>query len=82
MSHEEGVIKFKMEYQVAPALPAAALRELNAWRRILVLLEMIGQTPARYEGVASSLQVRRRAKSPTWLPSISWSYRRATPCRT
>ncbi len=50
MSHDEGVIKFKMEYQVAPALPAAELRELNAWRRILVLLQMIGQTPDRYEG--------------------------------
>lgn len=50
MSHEEGVIKFKMEYRVAPALPAEELRELNAWRRILVLLQMIGQTPTRYAG--------------------------------
>ncbi len=50
MSHNEGVIKFKMEYQVAPPLAADDLRELNAWRRILVLLEMIGQTPARYAG--------------------------------
>ena len=50
MSHDEGVIKFKMEYREAPALDAAALRELNAWRRILVLLEMIGQTPERYAG--------------------------------
>jgi ribulose-5-phosphate 4-epimerase/fuculose-1-phosphate aldolase len=50
MSHDEGVIKFKMEYAVGPALAADALRELNAWRRILVLLEMIGQTPERYAG--------------------------------
>ncbi len=50
MAHEEGVIKFQMRYTPAPPLPAAALRELNAWRKILVLLQMIGQDPARYDG--------------------------------
>ena len=50
MSHDEGVIKFKMEYTAAAPLAAADLRALNAWRRILVMLELIGQTPSRYEG--------------------------------
>lgn len=50
MSHEEGVIKFQMHYTAAPPLPAEAVRELNAWRKILVLLKFIGQDPARYEG--------------------------------
>lgn len=50
MSHEEGVIKFQMQYTPAPALAEDAVRELNAWRKILVLLEVIGQDPARYAG--------------------------------
>lgn len=50
MSHEEGVIKFQMRYAEAPALPAPELRELNAWRKILLLLRVIGQDPNRYDG--------------------------------
>ncbi len=50
MSNTEGVIKFQMDFTPAPALPWAQLRELNAWRRIMVMLELIGQTPERYSG--------------------------------
>jgi L-ribulose-5-phosphate 4-epimerase len=50
MSHEEGVIKFQMRYTPGPALPDEKVRELNAWRKILVLLELVGQTPERYQG--------------------------------
>jgi ribulose-5-phosphate 4-epimerase/fuculose-1-phosphate aldolase len=50
MLTNEGVIKFEMEYKVAPALPEQVLRELNAWRKIMYLAELIGQTPARYGG--------------------------------
>ena len=50
MATKEGVIKFEMEYKVAPALPAAQLAELNAWRRLMYLTELIGQTPTRYGG--------------------------------
>lgn len=51
MSHNsEGVIKFQMRYTPAPALPAEKLVALTAWRRILVWLELIGQTPTRYAG--------------------------------
>lgn len=50
MATKEGVIKFEMEYQVAAALPAAQLAELNAWRKMMYLTELIGQTPSRYGG--------------------------------
>ncbi len=55
MSHEttpesDGVIKFQMRYTPGPPLDTAALAELNAWRRILVLLQVIGATPTRYDG--------------------------------
>lgn len=55
MSHSaapgtEGVIKFQMRYTPGPPLPAADLRELNAWRKMLVLLQVVGADPARYDG--------------------------------
>ena len=50
MATKEGVIKFEMDYKVAPALPEAALAELNAWRKMMYLTELIGQTPSRYGG--------------------------------
>jgi L-ribulose-5-phosphate 4-epimerase len=34
----------------APALPAAQITELNAWRKLMVLGELIGQAPNRYGG--------------------------------
>lgn len=50
MSAKEGIIKFRMEYTPAAPLPAEELRELNAWRRILVMLKLLGQDPTRYSG--------------------------------
>lgn len=50
MATKEGVIKFEMDYRVAEALPDEQLRELNAWRKMMVLTELIGQTPSRYGG--------------------------------
>lgn len=55
MSHDstttaDGVIKFQLRYTPGPALPAARISELNAWRRILVLLQVVGADPARYDG--------------------------------
>jgi len=52
LTQQEGVIKFDLEFRQAPPLPASALAELNAWRRILFLLGMTGQAPERYEGLA------------------------------
>lgn len=48
--YAEGIVKFQVRFTQAPALPAEQLAELNAWRRILIWLELIGQTPDRYEG--------------------------------
>jgi ribulose-5-phosphate 4-epimerase/fuculose-1-phosphate aldolase len=48
---QEGVIKFALDYQAAPALPTVTLASLNAWRRILFLLQLIGQDPPRYGGL-------------------------------
>lgn len=51
MTQQEGIIKFALEFRPAPPLPAAALRETNAWRRILYLLHLTGRDPARYDGL-------------------------------
>jgi ribulose-5-phosphate 4-epimerase/fuculose-1-phosphate aldolase len=47
---EEGVIKFDLQYTKTGPAPAKTLAELNAWRRILWQLALIGQDPARYGG--------------------------------
>ena len=48
---QDGVIKFQLKHTAAAALPWDQLAELNAWRKILVMLEMIGQTPKRYDNI-------------------------------
>lgn len=50
MAEQEGVIKFQLEFTEAPPLSEDLLRKLSAWRRILYRLELIGQTPDRYDG--------------------------------
>ena len=50
MTNQEGVIKYQLEYTSAPALAAEHVRELNAWRKILYLLQLIGQESDRYGG--------------------------------
>ncbi len=47
---EEGVIKFDLQYTEADPPSARTLAELNAWRRILWQLALIGQDPDRYGG--------------------------------
>jgi L-ribulose-5-phosphate 4-epimerase len=50
IQQQEGVVKFQLQYAPSPALPDEALRELNAWRRMLFMNNLIGQDPARYGG--------------------------------
>jgi len=50
MNEQEGVIKYQLDYSLAPPVAADSIREINAWRRILFLLGLIGQDPARYGG--------------------------------
>jgi hypothetical protein len=51
LTQSEGVIKFELEFRAAAPLPAAALREINAWRKVLYLLRLTGRDPARYGGL-------------------------------
>ena len=50
MVEREGAIKFQLQYAEAAPLPADLLAELNAWRKIMFLTELIGQEPQRYGG--------------------------------
>ncbi|MFO7632280.1 MAG: class II aldolase/adducin family protein [Caldilinea sp.] len=50
MSTKEGIIKYQCDYTPAPALPAAQISELNAWRKLMVITSLIGQDPNRYGG--------------------------------
>jgi ribulose-5-phosphate 4-epimerase/fuculose-1-phosphate aldolase len=47
---KEGIIKFQLEYTPSAALPLDSLRQINAWRKIMFLLQLIGQVPDRYGG--------------------------------
>jgi ribulose-5-phosphate 4-epimerase/fuculose-1-phosphate aldolase len=47
---EEGVIRFDLEFTAASPVTIPALDELNAWRRILRQLDLIGQDSNRYGG--------------------------------
>jgi ribulose-5-phosphate 4-epimerase/fuculose-1-phosphate aldolase len=47
---EEGVIRFDLEFTTTAPVTIPALDELNAWRRILLQLGLIGQDPKRYGG--------------------------------
>lgn len=50
MISKEGVIKFQLQHTPGGGLPFDQLRELNSWRKVMVLLQLIGQTPDRYGG--------------------------------
>ena len=57
---EEGVIKFDLQYTAAGPVPGETLSELNAWRRILWQLGLVGQDPARYGGCGFGNVSQRR----------------------
>ena len=50
MAEKEGVAKFTLHLTPSGPLPAADLRELNAWRKVCHLCRLIGQDPDRYAG--------------------------------
>lgn len=50
MSTQEGIVKYRCDYTPGPALPHGAITELNAWRKLMVIAELIGQAPNRYGG--------------------------------
>ncbi len=47
----EGVIKFDCRYQPTPAIELPGWQGISAWRQILRRLQLIGQDPARYQGL-------------------------------
>lgn len=51
MAEQEGVIKYRLDYRIAPAINPPGLAELNAWRGLLWRLGLIGRDPARYGGL-------------------------------
>lgn len=51
-AEHEGIIKFHLEFSLAPPLALEQVAELNAWRRIFFQLGLTGRDPARYAGLA------------------------------
>lgn len=51
MAEQEGVIKYRLDFQPADApCDSAAFRSLRAWRAVLHRLALVGQQPDRYLG--------------------------------
>jgi L-ribulose-5-phosphate 4-epimerase len=51
MSEMEGVIKYHLNHQHKPLPANINLNPLNAWRSVLYRLQLIGQNPAKYDGL-------------------------------
>ena len=58
---EEGVIKFRLQWQAGPAANADVLRPLEDWRRRLHAIDGIGANPQRYGGIGYGNLSRRSA---------------------
>jgi hypothetical protein len=52
MTETEGVIKFDLQYQTSAPEPGHALDQVLQWRDVFFRLGIIGQDPARYDGLA------------------------------
>lgn len=52
ITEQEGVIKYRLDYQLGGPRNYREVAELNAWRTILYQLGLIGQDAERYEGLA------------------------------
>jgi len=61
MNHQEGVIRFDLDFRVGPPPNAEMLLELEAWRTIFRRLGLLGCDPARYEGLGFGNLSRRTA---------------------
>src|SRR5688572_8794516 len=49
-SKDEGVIKYQLDFTLAPPLPAHDIAEINHWRAMLYTHKLVGQDPALYGG--------------------------------
>lgn len=60
MRHEaEGVTKYELDFHPAPAPERQDIARLNAWRRLLHTLGVVGSDPARYDGLGFGNLSRR-----------------------
>jgi len=51
MKEREGVIKYQLNHTQQAISHLPSLTEINAWRTVVVRLDLIGQTPERYDNV-------------------------------
>jgi len=51
VTNREGVIKFHLDFRPGPVPARDAIAELGRWRQRLHALGLVGQDPARYEGL-------------------------------
>lgn len=51
MKEQEGVIKYQLNHTQQPIDRLCPLTEINAWRTVIVRLELIGQNPERYDNI-------------------------------
>lgn len=59
MLEQEGIIKYRLDYQWAAPPEAALVRSLTAWHRLLRTLGLIGEDPNRYNGLGFGNLSRR-----------------------
>jgi ribulose-5-phosphate 4-epimerase/fuculose-1-phosphate aldolase len=78
--NKEGIIKFQLDFHKGPPPPEALLRELNAWRAIFFRLGLLGQDPARYEGLGFGNLSRRLPGVPGDAFLISGTQTGHLPC--
>ncbi len=70
MAETEGVIKYRLDFTRGPASPRSLIDSINAWRRILYQLELVGSDPNRYGGLGFGNVSRRvRAGEPAFVIS-------------
>lgn len=50
MSEKDGIIKYQLDFTQTEPLPFEQLSELNAWRKMMYELQLLGQSPYRYGG--------------------------------
>lgn len=51
MKEQEGVIKYQLKHTQQPVNQPFPFSEINAWRTIAVRLDLIGQSPDRYDNI-------------------------------
>lgn len=81
MTEQEGVIKYELQHQRQKVSLNLPLAEFNAWRQVMMRLELIGQTPDRYQGYGfGNISMRSADRSQRFI--ISGTQTGHLPCLT